>query len=33
MEFGLFSNNRRPGMAIGEGWDIDLFEAEVTDRL
>jgi alkanesulfonate monooxygenase SsuD/methylene tetrahydromethanopterin reductase-like flavin-dependent oxidoreductase (luciferase family) len=33
MEFGLFSNNRRPGVPIGEGWDLDIFEAEVADSL
>jgi alkanesulfonate monooxygenase SsuD/methylene tetrahydromethanopterin reductase-like flavin-dependent oxidoreductase (luciferase family) len=33
MEFGLFSNNRRPGVPIGVGWDEDLFEAQVADRL
>ena len=33
MEFGLFSNNRRPDRPIGEAWDEDIFEAEVADRL
>jgi alkanesulfonate monooxygenase SsuD/methylene tetrahydromethanopterin reductase-like flavin-dependent oxidoreductase (luciferase family) len=33
MEFGLFSNNRRPGISIGEGWDLDIAEVEVADRL
>jgi limonene 1,2-monooxygenase len=33
MEFGLFSNNRRPGLSIGEAWNQDIFEAEVADRL
>jgi alkanesulfonate monooxygenase SsuD/methylene tetrahydromethanopterin reductase-like flavin-dependent oxidoreductase (luciferase family) len=32
MEFGLFSNNRRPAISIGEAWDQDIFEAEVADR-
>jgi alkanesulfonate monooxygenase SsuD/methylene tetrahydromethanopterin reductase-like flavin-dependent oxidoreductase (luciferase family) len=33
MEFGLFSNNRRPDRPIGEAWNEDIFEAEVADRL
>ena len=33
MEFGLFSNNRRPDRPIGEAWDEDIYEAEVADRL
>jgi limonene 1,2-monooxygenase len=33
MEFGLFSNNRRPGISIGDAWNHDIFEAEVADRL
>ena len=33
MEFGLFSNNRRPQLSIGEAWDQDIFEAETADRL
>ncbi|MGZ5852743.1 MAG: LLM class flavin-dependent oxidoreductase [Xanthobacteraceae bacterium] len=33
MDFGLFSNNRRPGIPIGEAWDQDIFEAETADRL
>ena len=33
MEFGLFSNNRRPNRSLGDGWDEDIFEAEVADRL
>jgi limonene 1,2-monooxygenase len=33
MEFGLFSNNRRPDSPIGEAWDEDIYEAEVADRL
>src|SRR5262245_8017007 len=33
MEFGLFSNNRRPDSALGAAWDADIFEAEVADRL
>lgn len=33
MEFGLFSNNRRPNRSLGEGWEEDIFEAEVADRL
>src|SRR3954452_13008198 len=33
MEFGLFSNNRRPGIPYGEGWDIDIAEVEAADRL
>jgi alkanesulfonate monooxygenase SsuD/methylene tetrahydromethanopterin reductase-like flavin-dependent oxidoreductase (luciferase family) len=33
MEFGLFSNNRRPDRAVGEGWDEDIREAETADRL
>lgn len=32
MEFGLFSNNRRPDISVGEGWDQDILEAEVADR-
>ena len=33
MEFGLFSNNRRPAIPIGEAWDQDIREAEIADRL
>lgn len=33
MEFGLFSNNRRPGLPVGAGWDQDILEAEIADRL
>ena len=33
MEFGLFSNNRRPERPIGDAWDEDIYEAEVADRL
>jgi len=33
MEFGLFSNNRRPDRPIGEAWNEDIYEAEVADRL
>jgi alkanesulfonate monooxygenase SsuD/methylene tetrahydromethanopterin reductase-like flavin-dependent oxidoreductase (luciferase family) len=33
MEFGLFSNNRRPDRVIGDAWNEDIYEAEVADRL
>jgi alkanesulfonate monooxygenase SsuD/methylene tetrahydromethanopterin reductase-like flavin-dependent oxidoreductase (luciferase family) len=33
MEFGLFSNNRRPSRSLGEGWEEDICEAEAADRL
>ena len=33
MEFGLFSNNRRPTRSLGEAWDEDIFEAVTADRL
>ena len=33
MEFGLFSNGRRPEKSLGEAWDDDIAEAVVADRL
>lgn len=33
MEFGLFSNNRRPGLGLGEAWDRDIAEIVTADRL
>jgi alkanesulfonate monooxygenase SsuD/methylene tetrahydromethanopterin reductase-like flavin-dependent oxidoreductase (luciferase family) len=33
MEFGLFSNSRRPQRALGDTWDHDIAEIEVADRL
>ncbi len=33
MEFGLFSNARRPTRSAGEAWDLDIREIAVADRL
>ena len=33
MEFGLFSNDRRPTRTLGEAWDEDIFEIVTADRL
>ena len=33
MEFGLFSNNRRPTRSLGESWEEDIFEIVTADRL
>jgi alkanesulfonate monooxygenase SsuD/methylene tetrahydromethanopterin reductase-like flavin-dependent oxidoreductase (luciferase family) len=33
MEFGLFSNNRRPAKTLGDAWDEDIFEIVTADRL
>ncbi len=33
MEFGLFSNNRRPDRSLGEAWDRDIFEIVAADKL
>ena len=33
MEFGLFSNNRRPTRSLGDAWDCDIFEIVTADRL
>lgn len=33
MEFGLFSNNRRPARTLGDAWDEDIFEVVTADRL
>ena len=33
MEFGLFSNNRRPNAPLGEAWDRDIFEIVTADKL
>jgi len=33
MEFGLFSNNRRPKRRLGEGWECDLEEARIADEI
>ncbi len=33
MEFGLFSNNRRPGRSLGEAWDRDIAEIVIADKL
>jgi alkanesulfonate monooxygenase SsuD/methylene tetrahydromethanopterin reductase-like flavin-dependent oxidoreductase (luciferase family) len=32
MQFGLFSNNRRPGVSMGEGWSRDIAEIVAADR-
>lgn len=32
MQFGLFSNNRRPKRRLGEGWELDLEEARAADE-
>ena len=33
MEFGLFSNDRRPTRSLGEAWALDLREMATADRL
>jgi alkanesulfonate monooxygenase SsuD/methylene tetrahydromethanopterin reductase-like flavin-dependent oxidoreductase (luciferase family) len=33
MEFGIFSNNRRPARSIGDAWDEDIFEIVTADQL
>ncbi len=33
MEFGLFSNGRRPQRAVADAWERDIAEIEVADRL
>jgi limonene 1,2-monooxygenase len=33
MEFGLFSNGRRPGRSLGEAWDLDIDEIVIADKL
>lgn len=33
MQFGLFSNGRRPGRSLGEAWDLDIDEIVVADSL
>ena len=33
MQFGLFSNDRRPTRSLGEAWDEDIFEIVTADRL
>jgi limonene 1,2-monooxygenase len=33
MEFGLFSNDRRPDRTLGEAWDEDIFEVVAADKL
>jgi alkanesulfonate monooxygenase SsuD/methylene tetrahydromethanopterin reductase-like flavin-dependent oxidoreductase (luciferase family) len=33
MEFGLFSNDRRPKRKLAEAWDLDLREIITADRL
>ena len=33
MEFGLFSNDRRPDRTLGEAWDEDIREIVAADRL
>jgi alkanesulfonate monooxygenase SsuD/methylene tetrahydromethanopterin reductase-like flavin-dependent oxidoreductase (luciferase family) len=33
MEFGLFSNDRRPTRPLGEAWEEDVFEIVTADRL
>lgn len=33
MEFGLFSNNRRPTRTLGAAWDEDIFEIVTADQL
>lgn len=32
MQFGLFSNNRRPKRRLGESWELDIEEARVADE-
>ncbi len=33
MEFGIFSNSRRPVRTNGDAWDEDIFEVVTADRL
>ena len=33
MQFGLFSNDRRPTRTLGEAWEEDIFEIVTADRL
>ncbi len=33
MEFGIFSNSRRPKRTVGEAWNEDIFEIEIADKL
>jgi limonene 1,2-monooxygenase len=33
MEFGIFSNSRRPTRSAGEAWEEDIFEIVTADRL
>lgn len=33
MEFGIFSNARRPQRALAEAWDRDIFEIATADKL
>ena len=33
MEFGIFSNARRPQVSLGEAWDRDIFEIATADKL
>ena len=33
MEFGIFSNARRPTRALSDAWDRDIFEIEIADKL
>lgn len=33
MEFGLFSNSRRPKRALSDAWDHDIAEIEAADKL
>ena len=33
MEFGIFSNSRRPTRTVGDAWEEDIFEIVVADRL
>jgi alkanesulfonate monooxygenase SsuD/methylene tetrahydromethanopterin reductase-like flavin-dependent oxidoreductase (luciferase family) len=33
MEFGIFSNSRRPKRSVGDAWEEDIFEIVTADRL
>ncbi len=33
MQFGLFSNSRRPKRALSDSWDRDIAEIAVADKL
>jgi alkanesulfonate monooxygenase SsuD/methylene tetrahydromethanopterin reductase-like flavin-dependent oxidoreductase (luciferase family) len=33
MEFGIFSNSRRPTRTVGEAWEEDIFEIVTADKL